>query len=539
MKYLIYTRVSERGSKWRGDTSCSAQEEQCRKYVLSRHPDATFKVVTEEFKTGTSIEARPKFKRIMAEMENADWDSLVVLDLTRLARSIQGWLDIARQMTNCGKGLVIVQMDVDFSTPQGRMVLNMYAVFGQYFAESNAQKTREKMEWMAHQGYWVPGSVPYGYKRSPAVEVKGRLTPLNVLVVDPDTAPIIKTIFSRYAAGESTTSLSKRLNLHAGRIEAMLRNPVYLGRIVYGSVDVQGKHPAIITQALFHAVQNRLPQKVTAPRPQRHIYDYLLSGRVKCSCGRTMTASHATGRLKKKYPYYRCNEARCRAFRKMIRADQLDTSVLMAIAEATETDQTIQENWKRLVQAKINLESQMDSNLPGWRNDLAVLTSKAAALSSALQAGQLGPVSMKHLSVDLEALYVKIDAITVKIEAREAEIAALTPPDTVEELAKMWRETARDLADNDWPHEYRQLWVNNHVAEVRVGDTEAVIDFIVDHKKSVFVPETAEIKRKQVNSHYSVKVSRNHPAGCHASELRETGWICQIRFRLPLRRRAA
>jgi hypothetical protein len=103
----------------------------------------------------------------------------------------------------------------------------------------------------------------------------------------------------------------------------------------------------------------------------------------------------------------------------------------------------------------------------------------------------------------------------------------------------MWRETARDLADNHWPHEYRLLWVNNHVAEVRVGDDNAVIDFIVAHSKAVLRPEKAEIRRKEVKSHYSVKVSRNPPSGCHAQELRETGWICQIRFSLPQRRRAA
>ena len=59
MHYLIYTRVSPRGSDWTGETSCQSQDSNCRADLLRRDPGATFDAAPpEEFKTGRN-NARP------------------------------------------------------------------------------------------------------------------------------------------------------------------------------------------------------------------------------------------------------------------------------------------------------------------------------------------------------------------------------------------------------------------------------------------------------------------------------------------------
>lgn len=505
MNYLIYTRVSQRGSGWTGDTSCEAQAEECRRHIAPRDPDAVFSPsVDEEFKSATT-NARPKLQAILSGISTAAWDVLVVLDMDRLARSQEGWIEIAKILAQHNKGLICVRQNADFSSIQGRFMLSLFSILGEYFAKQNAQKTRDKMLHMARQGLWPCGSVPYGYKRAE----KGD----NALVLDPKTAETAEEIFTSYAAGESTTSLARRFNLDNTRIERMLRNPFYLGLIEYGGVSAEGKHPPLISAAVFKHVNERLPGKHAAPRRQRQTYGYLLTGRVACACGKSMTASHATGEMGKKYPYYRCGDPRCKSARKMVRADQLDSMVLKTIAQTAENDTTIVDHWKRMVEMKITLEQQNDGELPEWKHQLEKINKQAANLSRALQGGQLGPVTMRNLSRDLEALYGQAEALQAQIEIREDQIAALTPPDTANHLAEVWRATARDLATGDWPIESKLQWVNAHIQQVSVDHEDIRVMFCANG--AVRAPRAR---------------GTNRPIYANS-------WLCEIRFTLP--RRAA
>lgn len=506
MNYLIYTRVSPRGSGWTGETSCETQAEECKRHISPRDPEAVYSPIVEEvFKTATN-NARPKLQAILSGISAAAWDVLVVLDMDRLARSQEGWIEIAKTLAQHNKGLICVRQNADFSSIQGRFMLSLFSILGEYFAKQNAQKTRDKMLHMARQGLWPCGIVPYGYMR----KAKGD----NALALDPKTSAIAEDIFHAYAGGESTTSLSKRLNLSNDRIERMLRNPVYIGRIDYGGVTAEGKHPALISTTVFDAVNKRLPGKQSAPRPQRQKYGYLLAGRVMCACGKTMTASHATGEMGKKYPYYRCSDPRCKSARKMVRSDTLDSAVLKKIADTAENNQEIIDIWKKMVLMKITMEQQNDGELPEWRVELEKIQKRIANLSKALQGGQLGPVTMRNLSKDLEALYRQAEAITAKIEGREEEIEALTPPDTAEQLAKVWRDTARDLADGDWPFETKLLWANAHIKEIVVQNDDVSVFFALMTPFAQTAP------------------------GVPFIPVTRTSWICEMKFKLP-RRRAA
>jgi site-specific DNA recombinase len=476
MNYLIYTRVSQRGSDWSGETSCEAQSEECRRHILATDPAATFDVRTDTFVTATN-NARPEIKRILSEIATSKWDVLVTLDMDRLARSQEGWIEIAKTLAAHNKGLICIRQNADFSSIQGRFMLSLFSIVGEYFARQNAQKTKDKMFYMARQGLWPCGLAPFGYLRTK----KGD----NVLTIDPVKGPIVEHIFKSYVGGESTTALSRRLNLQSTMIERILRNPIYLGRIVYGDIDAPGKHLPLITQPLFAAAASRLPGKTNTPRPQRHIYGYLLSGRVFCACGKTMSASHAVGGSGKKFPYYRCGEPRCTAARRLVRADVLDNSVMEQIANVTENDPAILNNWQRLVDMKRTLEQQNDNELPGWRAERDAAQTKADNLALALQGGALGPVAMKRLSQDLETLYGQAAAFTVKIDARESDLAALTPPDTAAQLARDWKHTARLLADPSKPLEDRQAWAAAHVQRVETDGDGWKVFFAVSSRNSL------------------------------------------------------
>ena len=91
MKYLIYTRVSPKGSSWTAtETTVGDQAAQCRAFVLATDPDAeVVGVVTDEFESGASSK-RPGWQRILREVKTgtAQWDVLVVRHLDHFSRSI-------------------------------------------------------------------------------------------------------------------------------------------------------------------------------------------------------------------------------------------------------------------------------------------------------------------------------------------------------------------------------------------------------------------------------------------------------------------
>ena len=107
-------------------------------------------------------------------------------------------------------------------------------------------------------------------------------------------------------------------------VEYMLKNPTYCGMIHWNKTEnathsiknkdewivSQGQHPAIISQELFDAAQERL--KATR-RPSRRrerpssTYKHWLSGLMKCpACGKTLSACTQKRVNGEKYAYFSC-----------------------------------------------------------------------------------------------------------------------------------------------------------------------------------------------------------------------------------------
>ena len=205
MKYLIYARVSPKGSSWdQTETSISTQLEDCRKYILARDPTAEIAEITDEFYTAANSQ-RPGYQQVLADLESgqADWDVLVVRHLDRLSRSLVDSIPIIEFLRDNGKGLVSVLQNLDLSTPTGRAMLWIILVFAQWEREMLGERVKAKMVSIAAGGGWPCGHTPYGYKRS---GVKHD----NVLQIDPKRAERVRDIFKSFANGESSDSLARR-----------------------------------------------------------------------------------------------------------------------------------------------------------------------------------------------------------------------------------------------------------------------------------------------------------------------------------------
>lgn len=325
MRYLIYARVSPKGSDWAaGETSIPDQVALCRKYVTAREPDAQISVVTDQFARGDDPR-RPGYSGMYGALVagRAEWDVLVTRHLDRLWRSVSQGAEMVRLLADHAKGLVCVQQGFDFVGAAGRLQLHILLSIAEFEKSMCSERTTSRMKGIAAAGCWPVGTAPVGYKRGKAHD--------NVLQVDPDKAGIVQAMFRDYAAGKGgIAELGKRYSMPKQTVVHILRNPVYTGKLRYAGETHAGKHAAIVTEDLWRQVQERLPATVGKSKVYRNRADrcYLLAGLAHCDCGGVMTPGSANGR-KAKYHYYQCNCGN------RVQAEMLETAAVDLLGERT------------------------------------------------------------------------------------------------------------------------------------------------------------------------------------------------------------
>ena len=316
MKYLIYARVSERGSDYEGETSIQMQLEICRRFV-KEHGGIITAERADEFFSGKDTR-RPEFSKIMQELDSGegDWDTLIVYKLSRMTRSLKDGAEIFEKLFRRGRGFVSATENLDFSSPSGRAMLGMMQVFNQFEREQSIENTRNKMMQIASRGEWPSGRTPFGYKRGGHKD--------NTLYIDERKASVVRDIFEMYSSVDSADRTRRILSKYKGiltpsNLYVILRNRNYLGELWYNGKSFPGKHEPIISRELFDRVQKMLPEKNGTIRPKAQQYNYLLSGIIYHCAYRMNSLSAKSG----DYHYYVCPKCK-----KRVPADQLEKQVL-------------------------------------------------------------------------------------------------------------------------------------------------------------------------------------------------------------------
>lgn len=310
MKYLIYARVSPKGSTWSGgETSISEQIEECTRYIRARDADAEIEVREDELISAATAN-RPAYASILDELDNetAKWDVLAVRHMDRLSRSLVDAAPLIESLRDAGKGLIAVLQNLDLSTPTGRAMLWIILTFAQWEREILGERVKAKMVAIAKGGGIPYGRAPLGYQRS------GRKHD-NVLQVDPDGAAKVRRIFREYLSGVSATEIAKDEGLPSRTgVYAVLKRKIYTGVIAYDGEEYPGKHKPLISLTDFEAAQKKLPgKKYNRPRPGAQKHPYILSGLLRCQCGGPLSPGSAHGRSRR-YHYYACRNSTCNRF---------------------------------------------------------------------------------------------------------------------------------------------------------------------------------------------------------------------------------
>jgi DNA invertase Pin-like site-specific DNA recombinase len=126
MKRVAYLRVSTK------DQSHSSQRHAVEKYLSAYGIVAEF---YEENGSGGSTKDRPIFRQLMREIERGEVSHLYIFKLDRFARNTKDFLLAHEKIEKAGCAFVSISDSLDFSTPVGRMLAQMLAMFAEFERE--------------------------------------------------------------------------------------------------------------------------------------------------------------------------------------------------------------------------------------------------------------------------------------------------------------------------------------------------------------------------------------------------------------------
>ncbi len=339
----IYTRVSTTMQAEKDYNSCEAQKDKILSFVKSQEDLEIYREYSDPGFSGSNLD-RPALKALLRDISQKKVQAVLSYKIDRLTRSSKDFYALIEFFEKYDVSFVSVTERFDTSSPSGRLLRNIMLTFAQFEREMIGERTRDKMIQRAEKGYWNGGKIPFGYKI------------LNSkLVVDKKDAEIVKKIFEQFVV---TGSLAKTVDLvkENGWINPkynkpltingvfhVLRNPVYIGRMVWAKKVYNSNHEPLISKELFDHAQSLTKDKI---RKKLLYKEFFLKGLIKCTeCGSTMSPCF-TNKKKRRYYYYKCvkvqKEGSSACSIKQINAEKLEYFLVENLSRLAQDKQYIE-----------------------------------------------------------------------------------------------------------------------------------------------------------------------------------------------------
>ena len=337
----LYIRLSVEFNGNRGDSL------ETQKQIMEAHlalcPDIeVVEVYTDNGISGQTFE-RPAFQRLLADVEAGKINCVAVKDLSRLGRSaIDSGYYLEKYFPLHGVRVLAINDQYDseaVDNGSSQIALPLRNLMNEAYALDISRKVRAQQHQAMRAGEFIGSRPPYGYRKDPAN--------CHRLLVNTDTAPVVRQIFRWAADGLALNRIVKRLNetgvltpshylasiglisnqklIGSGKwqtrtVNKILTDAVYTGDMVQGKsrsvkrkqtptvpedwIVVKGTHEPLISRELFEQVQ-AIRVQAAAKYTQNEKIPYspnIFRGRIFCGhCGKSLHRQKSHNRY-----FFRC-----------------------------------------------------------------------------------------------------------------------------------------------------------------------------------------------------------------------------------------
>lgn len=198
----LYCRLSQEDENKGDSDSIINQKSILTKYAKDNGFE-NIEVFVDDGYSGVSFN-RPDFQRLLELMEQGKVSTLITKDLSRLGRNyieVSNYTEILFPRWNVR--YIAVNDNYDSLYSESNEYAPLKNLFNEWFARDTSKKIRTAIKAKAERGERVGTVIPYGYKRDP--EIKGHL------LINPETAPVVKMIFSLCAEGKGPRVIANAL----------------------------------------------------------------------------------------------------------------------------------------------------------------------------------------------------------------------------------------------------------------------------------------------------------------------------------------
>jgi site-specific DNA recombinase len=258
LRAALYIRVSTERQATEG-YSLEAQEHNLRKgcevkgYIVAA-------VYKDEGISAKDIAHRPGLLQLLEDSKSGDFDIVYFWSLSRFTRSVADLYDLYLRLSKVSVEIGSHTEPIDTTTPVGRAVMGVLAVFAQMEREITSERVYCAMEERARQGKRTCNEV-LGY------DLLGK----DSLTINEIEAERVRYMFEKYLEYKNLTALAELCNVRgyvgkrgrifrAWHICMILTRPVYCGYNSFDGSIYKGFHEPIISVKIFNKVQTILAQ---------------------------------------------------------------------------------------------------------------------------------------------------------------------------------------------------------------------------------------------------------------------------------------
>ena len=239
-KVAAYARVSRDTEKLMH--SVSAQISYYNN-LIQKNPNWEYvDVYADEGITGTSMEKRDEFQKMLEDCEVGKIDLILTKSVSRFARNTVDLLEIVRHLKELGIEIYFEEQNISTLSGDGELMLTILASFAQEESVSMSQNIIWAKRKQYEKGIMSNTVVPYGYRYNPETRSP---------IIEENEAMIVKEIYSDYINDMSVYQIAKKLN-EAGipsprgtnwlpnTVKRILENINYTGNMLFGKFYSDG-----------------------------------------------------------------------------------------------------------------------------------------------------------------------------------------------------------------------------------------------------------------------------------------------------------
>lgn len=284
--------------------------------------------------SGKDTKNRPEYNKMLEDIKKKKIGRVIAIKIDRISRNTVDFLTFFNYLQDNNCNLEILDINVDFSTPIGKLLLTVISAFAELERNLIIDRTTDGMIEAAQAGHFG-GKPPLGYMKEIINGEKGKMW-----VINEEEAKIVREIFNLclkgktyneiantiqekysdmvvYTRTDKKTGETKRISRAwtDASISVILNNKTYLGirehrKNVKGKeiIEIKDKIEPIITQEIFDECQ------ININRNKRNYYRnkrYLFMQKLVCpKCGRIMACKGTKKKTGQEYLYYKCKDCK-------------------------------------------------------------------------------------------------------------------------------------------------------------------------------------------------------------------------------------